>query len=87
MIFVVHYGEKIFLILKRNRIPVLARCVYPQAPVLLQSAYAIADIKITPELWIAVQNIRNSAKKSRVFCMVIHRHNDERTIDAMWQKP
>ena len=42
--------------------------------------------KSIPNLWIAVQNIWKYGEKSQVFCMVIHRHNDEGKTAIWWQK-
>ncbi len=40
----------------------------------------------TLDLWIAVQSIWNFMEISQMFCIVIHRHNDERETAARWQK-
>lgn len=42
--------------------------------------------KYTLDLWIAVQSIWNFMEISQMFCIVIHRHNDERETAARWQK-
>ena len=42
--------------------------------------------KYTLDLWIAVQSIWNFMEISQMFCIVIHRHNDERKTAVRWQK-
>ena len=42
--------------------------------------------KYTLDLWIAVQSIWNFMEISQMFCIVIHRHNDERETAARWRK-
>ena len=51
-----------------------------------KSSSMIFQRKSIPDLWIAVQSIWNFMEISQVFCIVIHRHNDERETAARWRK-
>ena len=78
----VHYREKNF----RQKSGIFILLHLSTASGSQTSSSMIFQRKSIPDLWIAVQNIWNFMEISQVFCIVIHRHNDERETAARWQK-